>query len=176
MIRQTGALNGRKRRALDSTALDDAVATQDTVTQLAAAIRKVRKLVPDARQVAVSAHDYDKSGKPDRAWDDDVARDALVTALVTDAIAIIDALPVVGLDDDAERAAALLALAAGQDVPARREARDLADRPRGRQRPDRVHRRSGVPPRAQIPQLLPGRAQRAYRERAGDRVRSPLTP
>lgn len=113
---QTGILNGRSRRALDSTVLDDAVATQDTVTQLVAAIRKVRKLVPQARQVTVSAHDYDTAGKPDCAWDDQAARDALVTALVTDALAIIDALPVAGLDDDQERAVALLALVAGQDV------------------------------------------------------------
>lgn len=77
------------RRAPDSTVLEDAVATQDTVTQLVAAIRKVRRLVPEARQVTVSAHDYDKAGKPDCAWDDDVARDALVSALVTDALAII---------------------------------------------------------------------------------------
>ncbi|MGH3923001.1 MAG: transposase, partial [Pseudonocardiaceae bacterium] len=116
VIRQTGVLNGRKRRALDSTVFDDAVATQDTVTQLAAAIRKVRKLVPEARQVAVSAHDYDNAGLPDCAWDDDVARDALVTALVEDALATVDALPVTGLDDDAERAVALSALVAGQDV------------------------------------------------------------
>jgi hypothetical protein len=64
----------------------------------------------------VPAHDYDKAGKPVCAWDDEVARDALVTALVTDALAIIDALPVVGLDEEAERAVALLALVAGQDV------------------------------------------------------------
>jgi len=80
---KTGVLNGRSRRALDSTVLDDAVATQDTVTQLVAAVRKVRKLVPAAREVHVSAHDYDRGGKPDIAWDDEVARDALVTALAT---------------------------------------------------------------------------------------------
>jgi hypothetical protein len=34
VIAQTGVLAGRQRRALDSTLLDDAVATQDTVTQL----------------------------------------------------------------------------------------------------------------------------------------------
>jgi len=116
VARRTGILNGRSRRALDSTVLDDAVATQDTVTQLVAAIRKVRKLVPAARLVEVSAHDYDTGGKPDCAWDDEAARDALVTGLVADALAIIDALPVVGLDDEAERAVALLALVAGQDV------------------------------------------------------------
>jgi IS5 family transposase len=116
VAKQTGVLNGRSRRALDSTVLDDAVATQDTVTQLVAAIRKVRTLVAAAREVHVSAHDYDRGGKPDIAWDDKVARDALVSALVEDALAIIDCLPVTGLDDEQERAVALLALVAGQDV------------------------------------------------------------
>jgi Transposase domain (DUF772) len=116
VVRLTGVLHGRQRRAVDSTVFDDAVATQDTVTQLVAAIRKVRKLVPEARGVEVSAHDYDKAGKPVCAWDDEVARDGLVTSLVADALAIIDALPVVGLDEEQERAVALLALVAGQDV------------------------------------------------------------
>ena len=116
VAKQTGILNGKARRALDSTVLDDAVATQDTVTQLVAAIRRVRRLVPVAREVEVTAHDYDRGGKPDCAWDDPVARDALVSALVEDALHLIDCLPVFGLDDDAERAVALLALVAGQDV------------------------------------------------------------
>lgn len=116
VAKRTGVLNGRSRRALDSTVLDDAVATQDTVTQLVAAVRKVRKLVPEAREVPVTAHDYDRGGKPDIAWDDDVARDALVSALVADALAIIDALSVMELDDEQQRAVALLALVAGQDV------------------------------------------------------------
>src|ERR671913_1969937 len=42
----TGGLAGRGRRVLDSTILEDAVATQDTVTQLVAMIRRVRRLVP----------------------------------------------------------------------------------------------------------------------------------
>src|SRR6266702_5853941 len=41
VIEQTGVLKGRRRRAVDSTILADAVATQDTVTQLVSAIRKV---------------------------------------------------------------------------------------------------------------------------------------
>jgi len=48
VISATGILNGKTRRALDSTLLDDAVATQDTVTQLIAAIRRVRRVVPGA--------------------------------------------------------------------------------------------------------------------------------
>ena len=41
VIAQTGVLRGRRRRAVDSTILADAVATQDTITQLIAAIRRV---------------------------------------------------------------------------------------------------------------------------------------
>ncbi len=36
VVRETGVLKGRRRRAVDSTILGDAVATQDTVTQLVA--------------------------------------------------------------------------------------------------------------------------------------------
>ena len=36
VVAETGVLTGKTRRALDSTVLDDAVATQDTVTQLIA--------------------------------------------------------------------------------------------------------------------------------------------
>ena len=48
-IAQTGALKGKIWRALDSTVLDDAVATQDTVTQLIAAVRRVRQAGPRRR-------------------------------------------------------------------------------------------------------------------------------
>ena len=78
VIAETGVLRGKTRRALDSTILDDAVATQDTVTQLVSAIRRVRRVVPEAVVVVVSAHDYDASGKPVCAWDDPEARTALV--------------------------------------------------------------------------------------------------
>jgi len=50
-------LAGRRRRVLDSTILEDAVATQDTVTQLVAAKRRVRRLLPQARAVKLGAHD-----------------------------------------------------------------------------------------------------------------------
>lgn len=39
VIDATGVITGKRRRALDSTVFEDAVATQDTVTQLIAAIR-----------------------------------------------------------------------------------------------------------------------------------------
>ena len=116
MIDATGVLAGKRRRALDSTLLDDAVATQDTVTQLVSAIRRVRRLVPEAAAVVVSAHDYDASGKPVCAWDDPDAKTALVSGLVNDALAIIAALDGVTLDDTQADAVGLLALVAGQDV------------------------------------------------------------
>jgi IS5 family transposase len=116
VVAATGVLAGRTRRALDSTLLDDAVATQDTVTQLVSMIRRVRTSIPAAAAVAVSAHDYDQAGKPACAWDDPAARDELVTGLVRDAEAILDALDGVELDDDRQQLVALLALVAGQDV------------------------------------------------------------
>jgi IS5 family transposase len=115
VIEATGVLQGKTRRALDSTLLDDAVATQDTVTQLVAAIRRVRRIVPIAREVSLVAHDYDTAGKPLIAWDDEVARGDLVNALVNDALAVLDACADV---EEPESASALgvLALIAGQDV------------------------------------------------------------
>jgi hypothetical protein len=106
-------------RALDSVVLEDAVATQDTVTQLIAAIRRVGREVPGAAAVIAQqcrAHDYASTAKPAIAWDDRAARDALVSALVTDATTMLAALAAAELDDKAAQALALLALIAGQDV------------------------------------------------------------
>ena len=83
VVAQTGVLRGRGRRVLDATILADAVATQDTVTQLVAAIRRVRRLVPCAREVQLAAHDYDRPGKPECAWDDLAAKQALVSGWST---------------------------------------------------------------------------------------------
>ena len=119
VVAATGALAGKTRRALDSTVLDDAVATQDTVTQLIGAIRRVRREVPGAGQVIAaqcSAHDYDDPGKPAIAWNDKAARDQLVDGLVGDAHRLLGHLPDQDLGPKAAEAVALLALIAGQDV------------------------------------------------------------
>lgn len=116
VIKATGVLHNRNRRALDSTLLDDAVATQDTVTQLVAAIRRVRKLVSEVAAVSVSAHDYDSTGKPVCAWDDPEARQALVSGLVNDALGSLQAAEGVELNSQQSDAVGLLALVAGQDV------------------------------------------------------------
>jgi hypothetical protein len=119
MIEETGVLKGRRRRAVDSTILADAVSTQDTVTQLVSAVRRVAREVPGAAgQIAAvcTGHDYSSPGKPKIDWDDPAAKDALVSALVNDANALIEALAGAELDQDAACAVALLALVAGQDV------------------------------------------------------------
>jgi IS5 family transposase len=116
VIAETGVLKGKVRRALDSTVLDDAVATQDTVTQLIAAIRRVLRLVPAAAALELMGHDYSDPGKPRIAWDDDDARSQLVTGLVHDALAVLAAVDGLDLDQPATEAVGLLALVAGQDV------------------------------------------------------------
>jgi len=118
VIAATGVLAGKHRRALDSTVLDDAVATQDTVIQLVAAVRRVIREVPGAARAAAAvctAHDYRDPGKPKIAWDDKEARTALVSALVNDALGLLDQLPAQP-EGPAADAAGLLALIAGQDV------------------------------------------------------------
>lgn len=127
VIGQTGAVTGKTRRALDSTILDDAVARQDTVTQLIAAIRRVAREVSAAAEIVaqVSArpggHDYARPGKPEIAWDDPAAREELVTALVNDALTVLAGIEERhpggdGLEAKQAEAVALLALVAGQDV------------------------------------------------------------
>jgi IS5 family transposase len=119
VIAETGVLKGRRRRAVDSTILADAVATQDTITQLVAAVRRVARVVPGAAgQIAdlCTAHDYSRPGKPQIDWDDPQAKDALVSALVNDANALLAALKDHDPGEPGTSAVALLALVAGQDV------------------------------------------------------------
>jgi IS5 family transposase len=116
VIDATGILAGKTRRALDSTLLDDAVATQDTVTQLIGAIRRVRRVVPEASDVVVSAHDYESTGKPLIAWDDPEAKAALVDGLVNDALALLGAFEGKDVTTEGTTSLGLLALIAGQDV------------------------------------------------------------
>jgi hypothetical protein len=119
VVEATGILRGRHRRAVDSTILADAVAAQDTITQLISQIRRVARVVPGAaEQIAAvcTGHDYTQPGKPRIDWDDPAAKDAVVSALVNDATALLAALAGAELDEPAAQALALLALVAGQDV------------------------------------------------------------
>jgi hypothetical protein len=166
VIEQTGILRGRRKRAVDSTILADAVATQDTITQLIAAIRRVRRQVPGAAEriaVVCTGHDYSQPGKPTIDWDDPAAQDALVSALVNDANALVAALAGLARNDDAEFAVALLALVAGQDV----EPAEDSDGTDGRWRiarkvaPDRVV--STVDPDARHTRKSPENRRDGYR-------------
>jgi hypothetical protein len=166
VVEETGMLAGRRRRAVDSTILADAVATQDTVTQLVAAIRRVAREVPAAAaQIAAvcSGHDYTTPGKPTIDWDDPQANDALVSGLVNDATALVAALQDAELDARAQGAVALLALVAGQDV----EPAEGSDGTDGRWRiarkvaPDRVI--STVDPDARHTRKSPEHRRDGYR-------------
>ena len=121
VIAETGLLRGRRKRCVDSTVFDDAVATMDTVSQLMAAMRKVARVVPGAAAViaGVCRLDYSRPGKPDIDWDDPAAKEQLVSDLVNDALAVLAELTGEGAperDAAAADALGLLALVAGQDV------------------------------------------------------------
>lgn len=124
VARSAGLLRGRVR-VLDSTPLLDAVATQDTVTQLRAAIRGLLRALDRERagELAVRVRaalgrddDYATVGKPACDWDDRAAREALVDALVLDALAALAVIDGAQLSVGGIEAAELLALVAGQDV------------------------------------------------------------
>ena len=112
-----------KKRIVDSTALYDAVATQDTVTLVRSAIVGVLRVVDvgmaaELRQRLKRDDAYDKSGKPSCAWDDKVAREELIDALTRDANAVLLALDQQALSADATKAMTLLATVVGQDIEA----------------------------------------------------------
>ena len=126
VARSAGLLRGRVR-VLDSTPLLDAVATQDTVTQLRAAIRRLLAGLERAGMAALSGRvrgglrrddDYASVGKPPCDWDDPAARELLVDALVRDALAALAAVDGEVLPGPVAEAAELLGLVAGQDVEA----------------------------------------------------------
>ena len=119
VIAATGVLRGRRKRIADSTILADAVAAQDTVTQVIAAVRRVMRQVPGAAGVIAaecSGFDYGKGRRPVIDYGDPQAAGELISALVNDAGAVVAALKDADLGEEAAAALALLAAAAGQDV------------------------------------------------------------
>jgi hypothetical protein len=121
LAKEAGLL-GERARVVDSTALYDSVATQDTVTQLRAAIRKLLRLLTGTnlgakvRLALRRDDDYLAPGKPPCDWDDSAARDRLVDALVGDASAALAVVDGEALAGAVAEAAELLAEVAGQDV------------------------------------------------------------
>ena len=127
VVEETGVLRGRGKRAVDSTILADAVATQDTVTQLVSAIRRVGRLVPGAAEVIAAVctgHDYSRPGKPRIDWDEPGAKDALVSGLVNDANALVAAFA--GVDQDEWEESAQSALGCWRWSPGRMWSRPRA--------------------------------------------------
>ena len=119
VVAATGILAGRRKRAVDSTILADAVASQDTVTQLIAAMRRVMREVPGAAELIAArctGFDYERGRRPVVDWSDPQAATGLVSALVNDAGAVVAALRDARLADGPAAALALLAATAGQDV------------------------------------------------------------
>lgn len=68
--------------------------------------------------VHATSYDYTRVGKPEIAWDDTEAKDALISGLVTDARALLGAVDPETLEEESPeyQAYVLLALVAGQDV------------------------------------------------------------
>lgn len=121
-VANQAGLMGVRARVLDSTPLYDAVATQDTVTQLRAAIRKLLMLLAGTNlgaQIRLGLQrddNYLTPGKPVCDWDDPVARDLLVDSLVADVKIALAVLADQELSPAVAEVALLLADLAGQDV------------------------------------------------------------
>jgi hypothetical protein len=119
-VAKQAGLVGRKR-VLDSTALYDAVATQDTVTMIRSAIVALLRVADTALQAELRAvllrdDDYRQSGKPKCDWDDAPAREALVDALARDGQALLAVLHDRKLGAEVQQACQLLATVLGQDL------------------------------------------------------------
>jgi hypothetical protein len=119
-VAKDAGLVGRKR-VLDSTALYDAVATQDTVTMIRAELRGLlrvadARLEEELRGALGRVDDYQTAGKPACDWDDAAARETLVDALARDGYAALRVLDDRELTEPVLQAAELLATVLGQDL------------------------------------------------------------
>ena len=117
--RRAGVVSAK--RVLDSTPLYDAVATQDTVTLIRSAVRRLLavadpQLQAELRAVLIRDDDYAHAGKPVCDWDDRVARDALVNELAVDGQACLVVLGDRELSVEVTEAMELLATVTGQDL------------------------------------------------------------
>ena len=124
-VARGAGLIGRKR-VLDSTALYDAVATQDTVTMVRGAIRGLLgaadvTLGTELRGALKRDDDYRSAGKPVCDWDDEAAREALVDALARDGYALLALLDGREHTEPVKQAGSLLASVLGQDLEQRED-------------------------------------------------------
>lgn len=123
VAKQAGLLSAKGTRVLDSTPVLSAVQTQDTVSLIRGALRRLLLLVasadPKAKgaiEAALHRTDYDQVGKPAIDWDDEASRAALVDELVVDATAALQGLEGARLAPEVQDAVELLATVAAQDV------------------------------------------------------------
>jgi hypothetical protein len=119
-VAKEAGLVGRKR-VLDSTALYDAVATQDTVTMIRSSIRGLLRvadesLVAEIRAVLKRDDEYTQPGKPACDWDDEKAREELIHALALDAYAVLALFDNRKLSTPMMDALKLVATVVGQDL------------------------------------------------------------
>lgn len=119
-VAKAAGLVGRKR-VLDSTALYDAVATQDTVTLIRSALRGLLRISDEELSTELRAQlkrddDYVSAGKPACDWDDKAQREAVVDALAKDGYAALLVLDGRELQAEVKQAAELLATVLGQDL------------------------------------------------------------
>jgi hypothetical protein len=136
-VARRAGLIGRKR-VLDSTPIYDAVATQDTITLIRAAIRGLLRtadhvLRAELRAQLTSGDAYTDTAKPAIDWTDRSAREALIDSRAKDAYALLAVLDGRTLEVELTQAMVLLATVVGQDLDsgddgvvriARRVARD----------------------------------------------------
>ncbi|MDT2009365.1 hypothetical protein FXW78_45865 [Rhodococcus opacus] len=124
-----------------------------------------------------TGHDYSGPGKPSIDWDEPGAKDTLVSALVNDANALVEAFAGVDLDEQSAGGVGVAALVAGQDV----EPAEGSDGTDGRWRiarkvaPDRVISTVDTPRRGtpQVTRGAPGRVPGPRCRRTGDGASSP---
>jgi hypothetical protein len=117
--REAGVVSAK--RVLDSTPLYDAVATQDTVTMIRSAIRRLLAAADPGLETELGAvlardDDYGSGGKPTCDWDDADARRVLVADLAADAHACLAVLDGRTLSEAVTEIGELLATVVGQDL------------------------------------------------------------
>jgi transposase len=117
---EAGLLTKRGIRVLDSTPILSAVQTEDTVSMIRSAIRRLRALLDvgsrGEAEAVLRRNDYDQLGKPAIDWDDEAARVGLVDDLGRDALAVLSMLEGTEVGPDVAREAETLATVTGQDL------------------------------------------------------------
>jgi ATPase subunit of ABC transporter with duplicated ATPase domains len=119
VARQAG-LVGRKR-VLDSTALYDAVAIQDTVTMIRASIRSLLRVPPEGLRAELRGalkrqNHYASAGTPACDWEDAAAREALVNGPARDVRAVLEVQDGKTVAEAVREAGELVATVVGQDM------------------------------------------------------------